>query len=139
MKDNETKIKEIEKQISDNSLEIQKTQKKQRDLIIKENKLKEELRNLKNQVMIKPIIKTQECGGKNNIIGKYVTVLLKIKDYQISGVELNTYKILNLNKQNIIDIYDEKEKYNIAELEKVIKKESYDRLKAFFIFNGELQ
>ena len=131
--------KEIEKQISDNSLEIQKTQKKQRDLIIKENKLKEELRNLKNQVMIKPIIKTQECGGKNNIIGKYVTVLLKIKDYQISGVELNTYKILNLNKQNIIDIYDEKEKYNIAELEKVIKKESYDRLKAFFIFNGELQ
>lgn len=93
MKDYESKIKEIEKQISDNSLEIQKAQKKQRDLIIKENKLKEELRNLKNQVMIKPIIKTQECGGKNNIIGKYVTVLLKIKDYQISGVELNTYKI----------------------------------------------
>ena len=139
MKDNETKIKEIEKQISDNSLEIQKLKKAQKDLIIKEDKLKEELRNLKNQVMIKPIIKTQECGGKNNIIGKYVTVLLKIKDYQISGVELNTYKILNLNKQNIIDIYDEKEKYNIAELEKVIKKESYDRLKAFFIFNGELQ
>ena len=138
MKDHESKIKEIEKQISDNSLEIQKTQKKQRDLIIKENKLKEELRNLKNQVMIKPIIKTQECGGKNNIIGKYVTVLLKIKDYQISGVELNTYKILNLNKQNIIDIYNEKEKYNIAELEKVMKEESYERLKAYFTFNDGL-
>ena len=137
MKDHESKVKEIEKQISDNSLEIQKTQKIQRDLIIKEDKLKEELRALKNQIMIKPIIKTQECGGKNNIIGTYVTVLLKIKDYQISAVELNTCKILNLNKQNIIDIYDEKEKYNIAELERVITKESYDRLKAFFIFNGE--
>lgn len=138
MKDHESKIKEIEKQISDNSLEIQKTQKIQKDLIIKEDKLKEELRNLKNQIMIKPIIKTQECGGKNNIIGKYVTVLLKIKDYQISGVELNTYKILNLNKQNIIDIYNEKEKYNIAELEKVMKEESYERLKAYFTFNDGL-
>lgn len=138
MKDHESKIKEIEKQISDNSLEIKKITKTQRDLIIKENKLKEELRALKNQIMIKPIIKTQECGGKNNIIGTYVTVLLKIKDYQISAVELNAQKILNLTKQNIVDIYDEKEKYNIAELEKVITKESYDRLKAFFIFNSEL-
>ena len=78
-------------------------------------------------------------SGKNNIIGTYVSVLLKIKDYQISATELNSHKILNLTKQNIIDIYDEKEKYNIVALEKVIKEESYDRLKSFFIFNGELQ
>ena len=52
MKDHESKIKEIEKQISDNSLEIQKIQKIKRDLIIKENKLKEELRTLKNQIII---------------------------------------------------------------------------------------
>lgn len=138
MKDHESKIKEIEKQISDNSLEIKKIQKIQRDLIIKEDKLKEELRTLKNQIIIKPIIKTQEYNGIQKNMGVYVTVLLKIKDYQISATELNSHKILNLTKQNIIDIYDEKEKYNIDALEKVIKEESYDRLKAFFIFNGEL-
>ena len=138
MKDHESKIKEIEKQISDNSLEIKKITKIQRDLIIKEDKLKEELRTLKNQIIIKPIIQTQEYNGIKKNIGVYVNVLLKIKDYQISATELNSHKILNLTKQNIIDIYDEKEKYNIFELEKVIKEESYDRLKAFFIFNGKL-
>ena len=138
MKNNETKIKEIEKQISDNSLEIKKIQKIQRDLIIKADKLKEELRNLKNQIIIKPIIKTQEYNGIQKNMGVYVTVLLKIKDYQISATELNSHKILNLNKQNIIDIYNEKEKYNIAELEKVIKEESYERLKAYFTFNDGL-
>ena len=137
MKDHESKIKEIEKQISDNSLEIQKLKKIQRDLIIKENKLKEELRTLKNQIIIKPIIQTQEYNGIQKNIGVYVTVLLKIKDYQISATELNSHKILKLTKQNIIDIYDEKEKYNIAELEKVMKEESYDRLKAYFTFMEE--
>ena len=139
MKDHESKIKEIEKQISDNSLEIQKLKKAQKDLIIKEDKLKEELRTLKNQTIIKPIIQTQEYNGIQKNMGICVTVLLKIKDYQISATELNSHKILNLTKQNIIDIYDEKEKYNIVALEKVIKEESYDRLKSFFIFNGELQ
>ena len=137
MKDHESKIKEIEKQISDNSLEIQKLKKIQRDLIIKENKLKEELRTLKNQIIIKPIIQTQEYNGIQKNIGVYVTVLLKIKNYQISATELNSHKILKLTKQNIIDIYDEKEKYNIAELEKVMKEESYDRLKAYFTFMEE--
>ena len=55
MKDNEHKINEIQKQISDNSLEIQKLKKIQKDLIIKTDKLKEELRTLKNQTIIKPI------------------------------------------------------------------------------------
>ena len=63
MKDHESKIKEIEKQISDNSLEIKKITKIQRDLIIKEDKLKEELRTLKNQIIIQPIIQTQEYNG----------------------------------------------------------------------------
>ena len=132
----EKEIEELKNKYNSNVKKIDELEKEQICIFKEQNKINDRMNELQNKIKIYPIIKKEKITGIPQ--KEYLcTVSLKIKNYIIVNSEFNTCEVLKLKEKNIIDIFQNKEKYDIEVLKQYLEKTSCEKLKAYFTFKGK--
>lgn len=132
----ETEIKELQNKYNSNIKKIDELDKEQIRIFEEQDQIRKRLKELQNKIKIYPVIEKEKITGVPQ--KEYLcTVSLKIKDYTIVNNEFNTCEVLKLKEKNIIDIFQNKEQYDIEELKQYLEKKSCEKLKAYFTFKGK--
>ena len=132
----EKEIEELKNKYNSNVKKIDELEKEQICIFKEQNKINDRMNELQNKIKIYPIIKKEKITGIPQ--KEYLcTVSLKIKNYIIVNSEFNTCEVLKLKEKNIIDIFQNKEKYDIEGLKQYLEKTSCEKLKAYFTFKGK--
>ena len=132
----EKEIEELKNKYNSNVKKIDELEKEQISIFKEQNKINDRMNELQNKIKIYPIIKKEKITGIPQ--KEYLcTVSLKIKNYIIVNSEFNTCEVLKLKEKNIIDIFQNKEKYDIEGLKQYLEKTSCEKLKAYFTFKGK--
>ena len=132
----EKEIEELKNKYNSNVKKIDELEKEQIGIFKEQNKINDRMNELQNKIKIYPIIKKEKITGIPQ--KEYLcTVSLKIKNYIIVNSEFNTCEVLKLKEKNIIDIFQNKEKYDIEGLKQYLEKTSCEKLKAYFTFKGK--
>lgn len=132
----EKEIEELKNKYNSNVKKIDELEKEQISIFKEQNKINDRMNELQNKIKIYPIIEKEKITGipQKEYLCK---VSLKIKNYIIVNSEFNTYEVLKLKEKNIIDIFQNKEKYDIEGLKQYLEKTSCEKLKAYFTFKGK--
>ena len=132
----EKEMEELKNKYNSNVKKIDELEKEQISIFKEQNKINDRMNELQNKIKIYPIIEKEKITGIPQ--KEYLcTVSLKIKNYIIVNSEFNTCEVLKLKEKNIIDIFQNKEKYDIEGLKQYLEKTSCEKLKAYFTFKGK--
>lgn len=132
----EKEIEELKNKYNSNVKKIDELEKEQISIFKEQNKINDRMNELQNKIKIYPKIEKEKITGIPQ--KEYLcTVSLKIKNYIIVNSEFNTCEVLKLKEKNIIDIFQNKEKYDIEGLKQYLEKTSCEKLKAYFTFKGK--
>lgn len=132
----EKEIEELKNKYNSNVKKIDELEKEQISIFKEQNKINDRMNELQNKIKIYPKIEKEKITGIQQ--KEYLcTVSLKIKNYIIVNSEFDTCEVLKLKEKNIIDIFQNKEKYDIEGLKQYLEKTSCEKLKAYFTFKGK--